>query len=1626
MAVGQGGTANKYGGSGSPIERGWPTSHSRHKALAVGALLLLGPACSDAPAHSPVGEETAPIRHGQAPDDPTSGVAGSVVYLDVGFRDSETWLAGCSGVVVSPRHVLTSAACFVEGRGGANFRITNAATLESGDVGTIETVGDVSRVLYRVVSADTFDSLSNAAVLIQLTESLDLDGIVPAALPEERCPPEFDGTHWGYGEKDYYHYDRQDLNTNEKRFGAWHIGQTHEDGSRSVFLESVIDGPGLQSAEVDQQADTGGPLFGPSGELCGILLTTVTEGGGGTFGELLGPLFDQHRMFFVDVSRAGTRRWIEDQIYDKDGGLKGSCDSGPEDLREEDSDGDWIPDSCDLCPFERDDDYDISGRDRDTDGVRDSCDNCPSIWNPIERSEFYDPRNRAYVWQPNHDFDSHGDACDWADTQPIEDQGAANCNMEAELTLHYPGESQPPRLFTSAEGLDTYDEAFQIGSNEAAPCPRIALAEKGSLPGRADSVTSRLPLGRTAELRCTSTPRNVIVQRPMPSTATTGLVGRVGANWCPCNREENGDERDTGTRKGRAQCQDVDCTGLAENFGDAPWLEIVTTPTSNRDWSDPPLSPTRLDLLFTDPTINERFLWDYTLLPGFAELDPPLSELFGPSSIQVQGVLWNSVLSFDDIADPDLHEQIVQRGQFLQNGTTGYQRTCTITDVDFFPVVEEVPIPCWHCPDNNNLGWYVDPSEDPFPLDGLTPEQYGDLRRGLINGVEHVTIADAYSDLLFDARLGDSWVRLTPAERPTLLQSRFEELDLRQLLSVTVDTEVGEVPWLISGRDNEVSVELADGTPFFVPVPAGETLNTTAAVAFSDLRVNDGVALVSYVPEDGTALANLGPGVTNVGVEAAFDRLYAESDVELRNRAAVPLVQTRGLATVAVDALVEVADSYINLSPAEVAAKFRMRLPDDYGAALSLAGSTELAPETYGEVTVQSGATVTLRSGNYLFEGLLVEPNGQLVVDDSDGPVAVFARDRLIYRGRIVPASGGDFVHLLFAYTGTAEAFIEAPFIGAVLAPNAKVSFISTASGHTGSFFAKSLEFHQNTNIRHRPFDWDGIQSNVPDLPFAVRPNVVPSSSETGTSSPGAIADREGLVLSASRLQLFSLGSGQPGTSSSTVWVYSLDEGTWASVALSDGIADVVAATYDFHDDQLHFIERSGSQVTLKSWTPGATEAELIQAVPYVSEGFSRHWLSASAEGQLVHTATADGGTLMARFARPLEGAPYSFQGSEAFPVRVLATPLLTSERVVTVSHSPGEEPSQGGINVVEITPGNVVSEVPDFDFGGSEECEPQIYEAESMFQSTGGPATGGWNIWTNGYVSQQHAFEAGSSIVSVVAKGQAALGVWPRMLVSVGGVTIGDVFVTSSNYVSYEFPYQAVGGSAEVRVSFVNDYYVPPDDRNLFVDKVTVSCGDGPSGPTCSDAQQNGSESDVDCGGVDCAGCPVGMSCVLDADCASENCMLDACAGTSSAARYRFESGVAGWSFLGAPATGTSTSVAQAYDGSNALAVAINGSGNPRVWVGPSSPPVPGQLVTFRVFIPSNAPVTAAQPYVSDKNWQWSSSWYNISAGMKGSWQTFTVSLAGSAALPAREVGIKFYQNGSYNGPIYVDAVTW
>ncbi len=115
--------------------------------------------------------------------------------------------------------------------------------------------------------------------------------------------------------------------------------------------------------------------------------------------------------------------------------------------------------------------------------------------------------------------------------------------------------------------------------------------------------------------------------------------------------------------------------------------------------------------------------------------------------------------------------------------------------------------------------------------------------------------------------------------------------------------------------------------------------------------------------------------------------------------------------------------------------------------------------------------------------------------------------------------------------------------------------------------------------------------------------------------------------------------------------------------------------------------------------------------------------------------------------------------------------------------------------------------------------------EAENMpTKTTGGAVTGGWNIWSNGYIEQSVSFPTAATYeFQIFAKGDNAGGAWPIMELRIDQVVKATFTVNTGNYTYYNTQISVPSGSHNVAIAFTNDYYAPPADRNLYVDKTNI-----------------------------------------------------------------------------------------------------------------------------------------------------------------------------------------------------------
>ena len=142
--------------------------------------------------------------------------------------------------------------------------------------------------------------------------------------------------------------------------------------------------------------------------------------------------------------------------------------------------------------------------------------------------------------------------------------------------------------------------------------------------------------------------------------------------------------------------------------------------------------------------------------------------------------------------------------------------------------------------------------------------------------------------------------------------------------------------------------------------------------------------------------------------------------------------------------------------------------------------------------------------------------------------------------------------------------------------------------------------------------------------------------------------------------------------------------------------------------------------------------------------------------------------------------------------------------------------------------------------------------------------------------------------------------------------------------------------------------------------------------------------------------------------------------------AQYNFETDPQGWAGDNTNLiSGVATSTAQHYAGNQSLAVNINSTaaGSSSVQIGNVSV-LPGQTITFHVWIPSGYKISNLQPYMQDNNWAWTSSWYG--SFTPNAWNTLSLTVPANAVSPFHYLGIQFNTSAGWTNTCYIDSVSW
>jgi hypothetical protein len=84
----------------------------------------------------------------------------------------------------------------------------------------------------------------------------------------------------------------------------------------------------------------------------------------------------------------------------------------------------------------------------------------------------------------------------------------------------------------------------------------------------------------------------------------------------------------------------------------------------------------------------------------------------------------------------------------------------------------------------------------------------------------------------------------------------------------------------------------------------------------------------------------------------------------------------------------------------------------------------------------------------------------------------------------------------------------------------------------------------------------------------------------------------------------------------------------------------------------------------------------------------------------------------------------------------------------------------------------------------------------------------------------------------------------------------------------------------------------------------------------------------------------------------------------------------------------------------------------------------LPGQTITFHVWIPSGYNISNLQPYLQDNNWAWASISYG--SFTPNAWNTLSLTVPANAVSPFHNLGIQFNTSAGWTNTCYLDSISW
>ncbi len=126
-----------------------------------------------------------------------------------------------------------------------------------------------------------------------------------------------------------------------------------------------------------------------------------------------------------------------------------------------------------------------------------------------------------------------------------------------------------------------------------------------------------------------------------------------------------------------------------------------------------------------------------------------------------------------------------------------------------------------------------------------------------------------------------------------------------------------------------------------------------------------------------------------------------------------------------------------------------------------------------------------------------------------------------------------------------------------------------------------------------------------------------------------------------------------------------------------------------------------------------------------------------------------------------------------------------------------------------------------------------EIAAPDMSTKTVGAKTDEGWNLWSNGYLGEWLKFhKKGKYTITIKARGDKALDIWPIMDLGVDGKAVKRWNVESASFKTYTAEIEIDEGAHQVLVAFRNDHFERGQDRNLHVASITVKPAAGIKDP--------------------------------------------------------------------------------------------------------------------------------------------------------------------------------------------------